>query len=113
MGNYIYRVTSKTRKLPNGETANIAVFAYKPCSDWSEEGRAFNSKAHFKTGCVRSDALADKGKFSTWVIHGDPDAYDTADNAILKFDVAVGSYSDSDSTFRRYGKGNLKESTNV
>ena len=107
MGIYMYRVTSKTRKLPNGETANIAVFAYKPALSGRDADKV-NSKAHFKTGCVRADALADKGKFSTWIIHGDPDAHDfTPDNAILKFDHPVGSYSDDEGTFRRYGKGKI------
>lgn len=91
MGSYVYKVTSKTKKLSNGETANVAVYAYKPPAfDLEAE-----HKMAFRTGTYRCDAAAADGKRSRWVTHGDPDDYPPDEPVtVLCFDEPVGAYSD-------------------
>lgn len=82
MGTYVYKVTAKTARLANGELANISEFAYKP----SRNDEKFNSRQHFRSGCVANDQAADSGKRSRWVLH--------ANETLLCFPAPVGSYSD-------------------
>jgi len=91
MGSYVYKVTSKTKKLSNGETANIGVYAYKPYG-WD---RKANHKMAFETGTLRCEAEAEKGNRSCWVTHGDPDEYPPGEPVtVLKFNAPTGSYVD-------------------
>ena len=87
MGAYVYKVTAKTVKLSNGETANVAVYAYKPYRSPSMYSE--NSQLHFETGCVTHDRQAAKGKRSRWVAHGDGPGV-----TVLHLPQAVGHYED-------------------
>jgi hypothetical protein len=67
MSEYLYKVTGKTRTLPDGTKANIAVFAYKP---WTEKmlddtGRKINKQLYYQTGCYRADRYVKSGKTFT------------------------------------------------
>lgn len=65
MGTYIYKVTAKIKTLADGTKANIAVFAYKPCSDWSEEDRKRNARWAKKSGCPQAERFASQ-KSKSW-----------------------------------------------
>ncbi len=58
MGEYIYKVTAKTKTLANGTTANIAVFAYKPTfgrdADTFNRRWAWESKCHIAERFVKT-----------------------------------------------------------
>lgn len=86
---YVYKVTNKTVKLSNGETANVAEFAYKLARDFWGMRRNPNARFHFRSGCVANDQAAESGKRSRWVVHGD--------TTVLCFPKPVGSYVDDES----------------
>ena len=65
MGTYVYRVTSTTVRCSDGQIANIAIFAFKPC--WDSK---FDTKWNFKSGCVASDRMAAKGNITRRVVMG-------------------------------------------
>lgn len=88
MGVYVYKVTGKKVKLDNGETANQAVFAYKPYFNEDSWARRRNSEAHRKNGVYYCDRQAEEGKRSVWVIFGEG-------GPVLKFKAPVGSFYDS------------------
>lgn len=89
MGSYVYKVTGKTCKLSNGETANIAVYAYKPYRDfWNKEAEKMNIRAARKAGIPYAEIQADLGKRSCWVVHGEEG------HCVLHFPFPVGSYDD-------------------
>lgn len=62
MGDYIYKVTGKTRVLPCGTKANIAVFAYKPWIErmFDDSAKKVNKKLYYETGCYHADKYAEK-----------------------------------------------------
>lgn len=66
MGNYIYKVTAKIKTLSDGTKANIAVFAYKPCSAWSEEDRKRNARWAKNSGCPQAERFASQ-KSKSWM----------------------------------------------
>jgi len=66
MGEYVYKVTRHTVELSNGETANVAVFAYKPTWNW--DARPTNEQMHVRSGAAKCDANADKR--SEWIVLG-------------------------------------------
>jgi hypothetical protein len=66
MGNYVYKVTSNTVELSNGETANVAVYAYKPTYNWNAS--VSNEQMHFRSGASRCDSYAHTR--SEWVVLG-------------------------------------------
>lgn len=53
MGEYIYKVTGKKKTLADGTKANIAVFAYKPSTNWDDT--KFNNQLYYKSGCYNAD----------------------------------------------------------
>jgi hypothetical protein len=55
MGAYTYRVTAKKVTLPDGSSANLAVYAYKPY--WND---ALNARMHFSTGCYAAERYVSK-----------------------------------------------------
>jgi hypothetical protein len=57
MGQYIYKVTAKTKMLDDGTKANIAIFAYKPCFDVQ-----VNRFMEWKTKCHISDKFVKTSK---------------------------------------------------
>lgn len=57
MGQYIYKVTAKTKTLVDGSKANIAVFAYKPSFDCE-----INSYLEWKTKCYLADKFTKTSK---------------------------------------------------
>jgi hypothetical protein len=61
MGVYVYKVTGAEAHLANGETANVAVFAYKP---------SMSGDDHARSGAQRCDDLAKEGKRHPWVVLG-------------------------------------------
>jgi hypothetical protein len=79
MGSYMYKVTSKTVDLDNGEKANVAVFAYKPT--WAWDGESRNKRWHFLTGAATCDRHADSR--TGWVVGGyvEDDGTISVDNA--------------------------------
>ena len=59
MGEYIYKVTAKTKTLADGTKANIAVFAYKPTyssrdADTLNRKWAWESKCHIAERFVKT-----------------------------------------------------------
>lgn len=90
MAIYVYRVTNQTVKLSNGETANVAKFAYKPVRDFWGVRRNPNARMHFRSGCTADEAAADSGKRSRWVVMGD--------TTVLCFPKPVGSFDDDGQT---------------
>ena len=59
MGEYIYKVTAKTKTLADGTKANIAVFAYKPSfsfrdADTLNRRWAWESKCHIAERFVKT-----------------------------------------------------------
>jgi len=87
MGAYVYKVTKEKVKLSNGETANVAVFAYKPWNSFwnAKEAEKKNNVAHFRTGCTANDRAADDGHRSVWVVSG---------TCVMKFPRPLGSFVD-------------------
>ena len=55
MGCYMYRVTAKVVKLPDGRTAHVAKYAYKPYRSWN--GEKENARMHFQSGCYSSERM--------------------------------------------------------
>jgi hypothetical protein len=85
---YIYKVTRKTVKLSNGETANVAEYAYKPYG-YTSYGESQNQRMHFSTGCYAHERAAREGKRLPWVAIGTrPDA------TVYKFNGPRGTFSD-------------------
>jgi len=68
MGSYVYRVTAKKVRCSDGVEANVAMFAYKPYSNFGSLNE--NRKMHFSSGCVASEGLAKRGKISDRIIIG-------------------------------------------
>jgi hypothetical protein len=66
MGCYVYKVTSKTVDLDNGEQANVAVYAYKPT--WRWDGETLNDRWHFRSGAGTCDRHAHKR--TGWLVYG-------------------------------------------
>ena len=67
MGVYVYKVTSHTVELSNGETANVAVYAYKPSYAIFGYGPS-NDQMHFRSGASKCDKMAHTR--SEWVVLG-------------------------------------------
>lgn len=78
MGEYIYKVTAKTKTLKDGTKANIAVFAYKP--SWEIKR---NKQMAKNSGCPQAEyyvansknytglvVLGEDGDFAIPVKHG-------------------------------------------
>lgn len=64
MGTYVYRVTKETVVCSDGQKANVAIFAFKPCFSPDD------AKMAFKSGCVASDRMAAKGDITDRVVIG-------------------------------------------
>ena len=98
MGDYIYKVTGKTRVLPCGTKANIAVFAYKPWIErmFDDSAKKVNKKLYYETGCYRADKYAEKNsKYTGFVtILQDEDYYDERYNVPVPL-RGTGHFSDS------------------
>jgi hypothetical protein len=60
MGEYIYKVTAKTKTLADGTKANIAVFAYKPTFGWGAD--ALNSKWASESKCHLAERFVETSK---------------------------------------------------
>jgi hypothetical protein len=67
MGDYVYKVTSNTVELSNGETASVAVYAYKP-TYYTGRGYASNDQMHVRSGAEKCDRYASTR--SEWVVLG-------------------------------------------
>jgi len=89
MGAYIYRVTAKRVKCSDGEEANLAVYAYKPYGEsfFDNGNRARNARAHFATGCVASERLADQGKLSNRIVLADSETFEIDADAVVYANV--------------------------
>lgn len=62
MGQYIYKVTAKTKILADGTKANIAVFAYKPYRGlWGDEDKA-NRRMAKNSGCPQAERYVSTSK---------------------------------------------------
>tara|TARA_R110000851_G_scaffold316448_1_gene479598 strand:+ start:191 stop:547 length:357 start_codon:yes stop_codon:yes gene_type:complete len=100
MGDYIYKVTGKTRVLPCGTKANIAVFAYKPYQErmFDDHGKKINKKLYYETGCYRADKYAEKNTNYTGLvtipISTDEDWYNEKDDIPVPLD-GCGHFTDS------------------
>lgn len=55
MGMYVYRITGEQVLCSDGQKAEVAVYAYKPCGD-----SRLNAKWARQTGCERARAIAHK-----------------------------------------------------
>jgi len=66
MGDYVYKVGRQTVELSNGETANVATFAYKPTMNWN--ARPTNEQMHFRSGASKCDKSAEDR--SDWIVLG-------------------------------------------
>lgn len=64
MGEYIYKVTARTKMMPDGELANIAVFAYKPNYSWYEAEK-LNRRWAWKSGCHIAERYVRDSKLYT------------------------------------------------
>lgn len=60
MGTYIYKVTARKKLLADGTEANIAVFAYKPTSVFSNEGERMNRRMAKLSGCPQAERFVDQ-----------------------------------------------------
>jgi len=94
MGDYVYKVTSKTVDLEGGLKANIAVFAYKPFLSYFGRGPS-NEQMHVRSGAAACDRAADAGKRTGWVVLG----YERDEGGYVVNDTAYqigdrGSFSD-------------------
>lgn len=67
MGDYVFKVTSKTVELSNGETASVAVYAYKPTHSLDSYGPS-NEQMHFRSGASKCDKMVHTR--SEWVVLG-------------------------------------------
>lgn len=93
MGSYIYKVTSKTVDLDNGEQANVALYAYKPY--WmAYDADQVNARLHFKTGCVTCDHHREKR--TGWIVLGYEEDDGTITVGARAFNVGrkYGSFND-------------------
>jgi hypothetical protein len=75
MGMYLYRVTAQRVVCSDGKEANVAKFAFKPWSEWSDGGRKANAKLMLRTGCYASRKLASEGKLSDRITLGSGTVY--------------------------------------
>lgn len=95
MGDYVYKVTSNTVELSNGETASVAVYAYKP-TYYTGSGYASNDQMHVRSGAGKCDRYADTR--SEWVVLGhlnkDTGKIEVAIEAMAKRVGKRGSFSD-------------------
>ena len=69
MGDYTFKVTSKTVKIEGGLDAHVAVFAYKPFLSYFGDGPS-NGKMHVRSGAAACDRAAADGKRSGWIVLG-------------------------------------------
>lgn len=60
MGEYIYKVTAKTKTLADGTKANIAVFAYKPT--FGRDADTFNRRWASDAKCHLADRFVETSK---------------------------------------------------
>lgn len=94
MGTYVYKVSSHTVELSNGEIANVAICAYKPT--YNMFANTSNEQMHFRSGAARCDAYADQR--SDWIVEGFKNADGKIEvelDAIAKKVGRRGSYEDS------------------
>lgn len=60
MGEYIYKVTAKTKTLADGTKANVAVFAYKPT--FGRDGDTLNRRWAWESKCHLADRFVNTSK---------------------------------------------------
>lgn len=94
MGDYTYKVTSKTARIEGGLEANIAVYAYKPFISYFGDGPS-NAAMHARSGAGACDRAAAAGKRTGWVVMG----YENDDGTMTVDPIAYeigarGSFSD-------------------
>lgn len=94
MGDYVYKVTSKTVRIEGGLEANIAVFAYKPFLSILGDGPS-NGMMHARSGAGACDRAAAAGRRTGWVVMGYENDDGTMSVDPIAYEIgALGSFSD-------------------
>lgn len=92
MGDYVYKVTSKTARIEGGLEANIAVYAYKPFLGFDGPS---NGAMHARSGAGACDRAAAAGKRTGWVVMGYENDDGTMSVNPIAYEIgARGSFSD-------------------
>lgn len=92
MGEYVYKVTAKTKILSDGRKANIAVFAYKPTRSFysynGESAEKINRRSAKFSGCPQAERFVETSKnYTGFVVLGED-----GEHAVP---VSFGTFTDS------------------